>query len=264
MTSRPVLEKWLVGAVADHPLRSEWVQGESLDELDQLLARLEEAGVHRLDGKRREFRRLSGPERWSDLYSELAIVDWHVRRGVRVELGSTKHPNPDLILPDLELGVDVTRRARGGLADLRRVVMEEGQGWEPRPKPRVVVTGRPLSIRRGVRDQMSAEIRLALESGQEEVDVVVRPAVVGRPAMTAHISLFGGRSVLPRFVLLPSAEDLTVTTGDVEQVVRECLQDPRKRAQAEAMSSILLIDAAELSDTLVPARYRDPLCRRAP
>lgn len=213
-------------------------------------AALEEARVPRLEGKRRDLRALVDRERWLDMLAELRLAAWHVRHGVEVELGSTKNPNPDLVLPAYGLGLEMTRRARGGLADLRRAVREGTRSWTPRPKPHILVTGQPLSIRRTVLNQITEAVSAALQAGEEEVHVVLRPAAGDRPAMTARISLFGGISVIPQIKYHTAAADLTVTMADIEQLVQDCLDDPRKQAQGAAMTSLLMIDASRLSDTL--------------
>lgn len=164
--------------------------------------------------------------------------------------GVYESPNPDLVLPAYGLGLEMTRRARGGLTDLSRAVRQGTQGWIPPPKPRILVTGRPLSIRRGVLTQVTEEVQAALHAGQDEVNVILRPAAGDRPAMTARISLFGGITALTDIKYHQEADNLTVTTADIEQLVRDCLDDPQKRAQAAVMTSILLIEVSRLSDTL--------------
>jgi len=246
---RPVLDGWLAGASAAHPLHSFVDVPEYLDDVERMVAPLHEVGVLRLEGKRRDFRALTNQEKWMDMAAELRLASWHVQRGVEVQFGSPGTPNPDLVLPEFELGLEMTRRARGGLADLRRAVRKGCRGWKPSPKPHILVTGQPLSIRSTVLAQITHEVVDALRAGQDVVHVVLRPAARGRPAMTARISLFGGISVLPQIKYHPDAADLTVTMSDIEQLVRDCLDSPQKRAQGGAMTTVLLIDASRLSDT---------------
>jgi len=223
---------------------------EYLDDIEQMLAPLHDAEVLRLEGKRRDFRSLTTHEKWMDLESELRLANWHVHRGVEVQFGSPGTPNPDLVLPEFELGLEMTRRARGGLVDLRRAVQKGCLGWEPRPKPHILVTGQPLSIRSNVLTQITHEVASALRAGQDAVQVVLRPAAQGRPAMTARISLFGGKSAVPKINHHPDAADVTVTMTDIEQLIRDCLDNPQKQAQGGAMTTLLLIDASRLSGTL--------------
>lgn len=235
------------GAGPSHPFRADPYPQEHLEDAEGILASLESAQILRLEGKRRDFRGLRDADRWADMRAEFHVANWHVRRGVRVEFGSPKTPNPDLIVPDFELGLEVTRRARNGLTDLRRAVRAGCRNWEgkPRPQPRILVTGQPLSIRSSILTQITEEVSNALRDGQDVVNVVMRPASGDRPAMTARITLSGGSvSVMMRYH--PDASDLTVTMADIEQLALDCLDDHRKRAQGASMTALLLIDISRL------------------
>lgn len=122
MATRPNLDIWLDGSGPEHPVRVEMAfRGidDLLDDLEQLLATLEEAAPSRLQGKRRDFRSLTDRERWFDLRSELLLAWWLSLQGVAYEFGSPGTSQPDVVLPDFGFGIEVTRRARDGSEALR-------------------------------------------------------------------------------------------------------------------------------------------------
>lgn len=218
-----------------------------LDGLEELLSALEEAEPLRLSGKRREFRSLSSRDRWNDLRSELLVAHWVVQQGIRMEFGAPGQPNPDIILPAYGLGIEVTRRERRGLDELRKAILEGTAGVMPRPRPVVHVTGQPLAIRAAVLDQVRDEVASAARRGDSQLNVLLRPSHGRHPAVTAEILLDRGTTVVPRIVLAPEAANLTVMMLDIEELVATCLQDRRKRMQAMSMPSLLVIDATRLA-----------------
>ena len=253
MATRPNLDSWLDGAGAEHPVRVEMAFGgidDLLDDLEQLLATLEEAAPPRLQGKRRDFRSLSDRERWRDLLSELLLAGWLSRQGVAYEFGSPGTSQPDLVLAEFGFGIEVTRRARNGSEALRKSLFRALNGIRPRTRPVVTLSAQPLAIREGVLSQISDEAVAALARGDHHIDAVVRPARDGYSATTAAIDLFRGDSALPEVRYLESAALLTVTMLDVEDLILSCLEDTRKAKQGASMPCLLVIDATWLVDAV--------------
>ena len=225
---------------------------EYLDALDNLLRDLIAAAPKRLDGKRRDFRALTDEDRWWDLLSELLVARWMTSAGVFYEFGAVGRPQPDLVMPDRGLGVEVTRRARRVGQDLRMAVRRAARAAEPdttrRVRPRIVLNGQPLSVRAATLAQIEAEVEAAVRRGDSVVHAVLRPARDGKPAITAEIDLWSGFSVMASIMYLPEAAELTVTMLDIEDLIVNCLEDRRKSKQGESMPTLLLIDTTRLSD----------------
>lgn len=221
----------------------DWATGQ----LEQLLGRLETVAQQRIEGKVRDFRALKDWDRWSDLRSELLLADWITSRGLQVEFGDPRRPNPDIVVPGLGVGIEVTRRARGGTRELRQAIMAGTAGVDPRPRVMVHVSAQVLSIRKGVLEQITHEVAAAAQAGEPQISAVLRPAHDDQPAATAQIFFNRGRSVVPTIALLPAAVNLKVTMIDIENVADACLRDKQKSAQGAAMPSLLLIDATELA-----------------
>jgi hypothetical protein len=264
MATRPNLDSWLDGAGAEHPVRVEMAFGgidDLLDDLEQLLATLEEAAPSRLQGKRRDFRSLTDRERWFDLRSELLLAWWLSLQGVAYEFGSPGTSQPDFVLPDFGFGIEVTRRARDGSEALRMSLFRRLTGVRPRSRPVVTLSAQPLAIREGVLKQISDEAVAALTRGDHHLDAVVRPARDGHPATTAAIDLFRGDSEWPRVRYLESAALLAVTMLDVEDLILSCLEDKRKAKQGASMPCLLVIDASRLVDA-VWLRPKDTWAKR--
>lgn len=235
------------GASENHPLLERMGEDWATEELEQLLGRLEAVAPQRLEGKARDFRALRDWDRWSDLRSELLLADWITSRGLQVEFGDPRRPNPDIVVPGLGVGIEVTRRARGGTRELRRAIMAGTAGLKPRPRVTVHVSAQVLSIRKGVLEQITHEVASAAQAGQPRISAVLRPAHDDQPAATAQIYLNRGRSVVPTIALLPAAANLTVTMINIENVADACLRNKQKIAQGAAMPSLLMIDATELA-----------------
>lgn len=271
MESRPTLTQWLEGARPEHPLLREIALGgldEHLDALEAMLWQLEEAAPTRLAGKRRDFRRLNAAARWWDLCSELQLAAWLAQREVPFEFGAPGTPQPDLVLPGLGFGLEVTRRERRARRDLVMTVFSAIHSVRAelmiKPKPVIYLTGQPLTVRARVLQDISDSVVEALRNGEREVMAVVRPARDGHPAMTARVDLHGGWSAMPRVCYTAEAAELTVPMLDVEDLVVDCLSGTQKDRQAASMPTILVIDVTRLSDVAwlrTPGRWSRRLPR---
>jgi hypothetical protein len=234
MALPPTLSEWVAGCGPSHPLTEALADGSRLEEwqhLETLLMALENARPPRLAGKRREFRSLRGLERYGDLLSELRVAAWLVDRDVRLEFGQQGGPQPDLVLPDFGLGIEVTRRQRTPDTDLRRAISRgvraaipsgDRPAWlrsgKELPHPVVRVSGHPITIRSKVLEAIADEVEEAIRQDQKQVHAVLRPARDGYSAVVANISLYGGTSAMPRVVHSENAVDLTIPMLDIEDL----------------------------------------------
>lgn len=246
---RPSLARWLDGATPEHPLALQMQEPgfqDLLDRLDELFRQLDVAAPQRLDGKRRDFRALTDQGRWHDLLSELLFARWLIEHRVHFDFGAAGSPQPDLILPTHKLGIEITRRERRPERELRRALYRELKGHPRRPKPVLLLSAHPLSVRQKVLDSIVEEVRRSLARGESHVYAVLRPGRDGHPATTAEIDLYGGWSALPRVVYKDSSARLDVTLLDIEDLILTCLEDKRKSRQGAAMPSVLVVDISDL------------------
>jgi len=251
--SRSALNKWMTGASSDHPIAHQMrvdADGEWLNALAALLAELDQRDPVRLDGKRRDFRRLHDKDRWDDLCSELIFARWLVRTGIDFEFGAPGSPQPDLIVQDPHVGIEITRRRGDGSRALWRALWAGLHGVRPRPRLLITLSGHPLAVRQKVLADIVSEVITANEEGQSTVHAVLRPARDGHPAITATIDLHRGISVVPTARYADSASLLSVTLLDIEDVISAVLEDEQKSRQGAALPSIVVVDVSDLPDAV--------------
>ncbi|RSM80920.1 hypothetical protein DMH04_28870 [Kibdelosporangium aridum] len=240
------MRSW-IGERSDHPLRALLNAADSGSDpadgacalWDDLLRQIELAGPKRWEGKRREFRGQTSFSETLSEHSELALAAWLARAGIEFEFGQPGQPQPDLVLPEWGLGIEVGSRTLNStvqLEDAVRAVVEPGH--EPE-HVQITYDTRPLAIREAVRSMIVDRVQRGLE-----VDEEVVPARGDQPAVQVRISR------------TPSSEGSTVTTSvdsplltphlrDVEVEIRsKVIKNPDKVKQAESMPTVLAIDIA--------------------
>ncbi|WP_157073096.1 hypothetical protein [Kribbia dieselivorans] len=212
-----------------------------------LLDAVDATGTPRLAGKRRDFRAANVPARRLDLESELRTLLWLHRHGLRPEFGATDgSPAADLVLPDLGLGVEVTRLARPEVGwQVVRLVFDELRRYAPSVRATVHLDSRPLAVRASVLEALREEVRLSLQQECRPVFAVLRPARGNARATTVTVTFRQAGSVVPRLFAPPVGRS-SVARLDVEDLVARVLTDKRKRRQGEAMPTVLVIDVGDL------------------
>lgn len=213
------------------------------------LAEVDATEAPRLPGKRRDFRAVTDGPRLLDLMTEFDVLLWLHRCGLRPEFGATDGtPMPDFVLPDLGLGIEVTRLGRPNVGwKLVRLVMDETRGRRPRRLATIRMSAHPVMVRQRVMDEIRVEVRASLEQDEPPpVFAVLRPAHDDSPAVTVAISFdrpFG--SVIPTLVAPPPGRT-PVARHDVENLIAGVLTEKRKRRQGEAMPTVLCVEVGGL------------------
>ena len=181
---------------------------------------------------------------WNDFYSlraEFIVANRLIDRGVFFEFGAIGKPQPDLILRQPPMGIEVTRKHVAPVERLQRELREAL--WAQGLKPKIFLTysTRPFLLRTKRRDEIIAEVIEAVRRGDSGIQAVVRPGRANQPAITVEIDLNGGRSVLP-ISRWKEGEVLTPSLLDVEVLITAAMEDKRKERQANSMPTILIVD----------------------
>jgi hypothetical protein len=240
----PTFRSW-VGDRAEHPLRELLDAADDGSDLavpacarwDALLSQVEQAQPKRWEGKRREFRSQNLFGETLGERSELVVAASLARAGVQFEFGQPGAPQPDLVLPDWGLGIEVGSRVLDGaqqLEDEIRVAAESSQRSE---LVKIVFDLRPLAIREKVRREIVDRFRRG-----HEVDEEVVPAHDQQSAVRVRITrtpppgpMKVETSVL-RALLTPHQQDV------VAEIKSKVIKYPRKVGQAKSMPTILTVD----------------------
>lgn len=233
------------GASDEHPLVR---YPDAVNDWGPLLAEVDATGAARLASKRRDFRAIREVPRLLDLGSELEVLLWMHRHSLRPEFGAAGgNPMPDIVLPALGLGLEVTRLGRPNVGwQLVKRVRQEVIKHQPRVRATIRLDGYPVAVRASVWDEVLAEVRDSLENDARPVFAVLRPAHGASPAVTVTVSFDRpSGSVLPKLVAPPPGRT-PVARHDVEELIAGVLTEKRKRRQGEAMPTILCVDVGGL------------------
>ena len=111
MTARPVLERWLNGASASHPMRRSTMPDWFLDTMETIIAPIDAAQPNRLPTKIKAFRTLTADSHLLEQRAELLIGSLLARHEVAFEFAQD---HPDYVLADGSLGIEVGSRAIDG------------------------------------------------------------------------------------------------------------------------------------------------------
>ncbi|WP_327049330.1 hypothetical protein OG320_16485 [Microbispora sp. NBC_01189] len=140
LEGRPTLARWMRGAGAHHPLlglaspegraASNPMQAQTLDAMENLLSVLESDDASRWRKKREnDFPALISHSQLLDLRAELLVARALAESNVSYQLGNTKVSNPDFVVPDHDLGVEVTAKAPPSISSLHEQVEGLLRDW---------------------------------------------------------------------------------------------------------------------------------------
>jgi hypothetical protein len=241
-----ILRSW-VGDRAVHPLRElvNAADGDSTPAAiacaawDELLSQVEAAAPNRWQGKRKEFRGQSTFNETLSEHSELVLAAWLARAGIEFEFGQPGQPQPDLVLPEWGLGIEVGSRTLNDaqlLEDEIRAVVE----LSPAPEHvQVAYDTRPLAIRATARAKIVDKVRRGMEVNEEAV-----PAHGNHPPIGVRIT----RTPASGASTVTTSVDSTLLTPhllEAEAEIRSTvIKNPGKIRQAESMPTVLVIDIA--------------------
>lgn len=255
-TRFPYLSEWMAGArpgqlwnydVRVEPPDTIDAAFASYAPLEAVLRDLHRANPARLDGKRREFRSVMKASEMRGLQVELAFGAKLARCGVPFDFGAPGTPQPDIVLRDRNLGVELTAKKADALWDLKWHLMRAFKDSRPRVMLNLTFSAVPFAIRTRVRDELVEEIRRAVDEGEREVYAVVRPSKPGEHAITVRVKI-GWESWYswPHMYVEESGRRHELAIVDAERAVLAAMGDKRKKRQGESMPTLLLVDIADV------------------
>jgi hypothetical protein len=258
-TAFPHVAAWTIGADESNLLarNARYCPPEDLVAPEGLLKLIDDTSPTRVASKRRDFRAARSREEVQGMWSELSVAAWLIRRGFVLEFGEPGVANPDLIIPALGVGVEVTHRHRSGEWQLRQLVMELRNERRRAGRRRdklfaISMTAVPLHIRAGVLKDVKGALAEAMDEGTT-MHAVLRPSGAGYAAITAEFRFADEESfgAFPRITYTTDAQTAAgLALHDVEALLVEAMHDKRKVAQARSMPTILLVVLDGLSRTI--------------
>lgn len=253
----PVLADWMRGAKHGHPWGlpvyskeyAKYFTEEHLD-VERVLSTLANVRPERLEGKRRDFRSLQSVQELRSIATELSFAARLTRHGVGFDFGAPATPQPDLVLRNSNLGIELTTRRADPIWDLIWHLKQTFGFIRSEPKLQIMLefNAIPFAIRTSVRDELTAEIRRAAQKGDGTVYCVVRPSLGGQPAITVKATIYPIRRPLgfPRVTYIEDVNRYRVLMADIEDAIVRAMREKRKIRQARAMPTVLVIDVGRV------------------
>lgn len=252
----PLLSDWMTGVKPPHPwayeLYTDFDDKYGYDSfadyvpVERVLHTLYAVRPGRLQGKRREFRSIKSGRELGSLEAELAFAARLANHGVDFDFGAPSAPQPDLVLHDMNLGIELTTRSADPTHDLVWHLATTFGFTGPGPKLQIHLefNAVPFAIRTRVRDGLTEEIRRAAEEGQSTIFCVVRPALNRQPAITVKATIYPVKRPLgfPRVTFTEDVNRYRVLMADIEAAIVQTMREKRKVRQANSMPTILVID----------------------
>lgn len=251
--------RWMAAAPAAHPLR-DWIAADpgradpgsltnvTLAAFDDIIAVLEAAAPSRLGAVRGDFQRAKTLNDVLIVRAEMVAGAKLARAGIGFVFGKRGGaPEPDIVIDDGRLGIEVKARRLDGLQDLCDD-LKQALAEADRPPVQVIIQcqQRPLTIKTGRRHAIVQEMlaRVGTGVGSTAVFELDQPWSA-TPRLSFTVRWFPQPpGTTDSSVLVEGGFELTNHLHDVESEVIAVLADPQKKAQAEAMPTILLVDSA--------------------
>ncbi|WLW55247.1 hypothetical protein [Streptomyces sp. YU58] len=268
-TPFPFLQGWMDRAPQDHPLTDLITEatGNSLADsfasvtvaaFEDIVEALEEARPERLAGVRRDFR---NARTFNDdlliVRAEMVAGAKLARAGIPFDFGRRNgDTEPDLVLRDMNLGIEVKARRLDGLEDLRAELAAALTGITPSVLVELRPDSPPLVIKADVRAKVVEETVQRVRSGNFGAKVTpVDQPWSARKRLLLHVGI--------RQAADPTGGSLIIVTGgfwgsepgphlmDAEAQVLAALHDEQKIRQAKSMPTILLVDVARTGSAYI-------------
>lgn len=258
-SSFPYLQDWIANAAREHPLRDHVDSADGKSDPDSfapaivaafenIIEALETAQPERLASVRRDFRTAVTFDDLLITRAEMVAGAKLARSGVPFDFGRRNGATePDLMLRDMNLAIEVKARRVDGVEDLREELQSALAGITPPALVDIRTDSRPLQIKKAERYKVVQETvqRLRVRDYGTAVTAVDQPWSA-RKRMLIHVTLMQA---------LTRKSYVTVTGGfwgaepgphlaDVEDQVRAVLGDDQKLRQAGTRPTILLLDVA--------------------
>ncbi|QOV43028.1 hypothetical protein [Streptomyces chromofuscus] len=217
---------------------------------EDIIEALEKAQPERLSSVQGDFRRARTFDDLLIVRAELVAGAKLARAGVPFDFGQRNgEPQPDLVLREMDLGIEVKARRLDGLRDLHDELEDALAGIDPPVLVHLMPDSQPLIIKAAVRAKVVEETVQRVRSGNLGTAVTeVDQPWAARKRLLLRVGIHHADD-------LPNGSRVAVTNGfwgsepgphlmDTEDQVRAVLEDEQKIRQAESMPTILLVDAA--------------------
>ncbi|KOG29518.1 hypothetical protein ADK35_02170 [Streptomyces viridochromogenes] len=245
----------------DHPLRDYFDQAvrSGVPESDasifsaafeDIIGALDKAQPQQLSSVRGEFRRARTFDDLLIVRAEMVAGAKLARAGVPFDFGRRNGaPEPDLVLREIDLGIEVKARRLDGLRDLVDELEDALAGIDPPVLVHIRPDSQPLVIKADVRAKVVEETVQRVRSGNLGTVVTeVDQSWAARKRLLLSIGIYQADD-------LPNGSRVVTTNGfwgaepephlvDAENQILAVLGDQQKIRQAESMPTILLVDAA--------------------
>ncbi|MEW2320477.1 hypothetical protein AB0926_04920 [Streptomyces griseoincarnatus] len=260
-TSFPFLQDWMENTPQDHPLADLIAEaagnipaGSSalavVMAFENIIEALEKAKPERRGGVRRDFRKARTFDDLMITRAEMVAGAKLARAGVPFDFGRRNGATePDLMLRDMNLAIEVKARRLDGLQDLRDELQAALADVTPPVLVRLLPDSPPLVIKSATRDEVVAETLQRVRSRDlgSQTKAIEQPWSE-RPRLLLNIGISQGD-------YLPNGSLVTAFGGfwdaepgahlrDVEGEVLAALEDEQKVRQTDTRPTILLFDAA--------------------
>ncbi|MBO7938135.1 hypothetical protein JTP77_019760 [Streptomyces sp. S9] len=254
----PSLSRWMARAKVNHPL-AQMIDADAktgdprggaravLTAYDAIIGNLEAARPLRLDSERAEFRRADNDDALLIVRAELAAGAKLARAGVTFEFGQRGGPpQPDLILPGRDLAIEVKTRRLDGFENLIEELESALTDINAPVIVQVLCDERPLVMKPADRARVVEWTIQRVQRGERGMAEMS----VQQPWAARQRLLIGVQIIEPEAP--PTGRRLITHTGgtlsghfqDLEKAVLEVLNDRQKIRQAEAMPTILIVEAS--------------------
>lgn len=258
-TLYPRVMSWMKEARASHPL-SELIDsvrdgGSSpgaataiLAAFEQVIAGLEAVKPERLLTERADFRKARS---WDDLLivrAELVAGHKLAQAGVPFDFGVRGgSPQPDLVLKETELGIEVKARRLDGLRDLHNELEEALENAGAEVVVHIACRERPLYLKEAERRDLVSEVLDRVTSGSYgTISAELDQPWAATPKLPLALRIFPDDSFFPgQRVFIEGGEALAGHLANIEsEVIAVLTADEQKASQAASMPTLLLVDIA--------------------
>ncbi|MEU8622586.1 hypothetical protein [Streptomyces sp. NPDC048623] len=253
----PSLTAWMGGTAATHPLRTLFDAAEESDHptsfrrsilqaFDDIIGTLEAAQPLHLGQPKGDFVRAKVDDDLMIVRAELVAGAKLARAGIPFDFGTRGgRPEPDLLLREANLGIEVKARRLNGLQDLEHELTAALDEAGLPAIVHLVCRERPLEIKKDVREAIVEETVNRVRNGAWGATVTqLERSWSATPQLDLTVRVFEAPAEAGSSVVVEDGFELSGHLQDVEAQVVAVLSDPQKIKQAEAKPTILLVDTA--------------------
>jgi len=254
----PSLARWMAGTPTTHPLRELFDAASAadaptsprrmiLEAFDIIIGRLEAAQPLRLAAELKDFRNARTFDDLRIVRSELVAGGMLAAAGVGFDFGARSGtPQPDLVLRETSLGIEIKNRTLDGLRQLERDLDDAVADVGAPVTIYLACDERPLVIKADVRAAIVQQASAMIQAGQRGTFTMqLDQPWAATPQLNLSVRV-ADRSPVPGSAKVIFEEGFSSLPGpldDAEAEVLKVLQDEQKIQQALAMPTILLVDA---------------------